>query len=127
MKAWRYQSPVLCSSRYVFLSAFGRVVVLVSSIHANLQKDQNPVVQNYSSECLFFMLVILIERTSRSSGHSMVASLSCYDFFFLEHELDKAQNLKLLISTFGQMLGLIINFCKSELFYFGEINETVAK
>ena len=39
---------------------------------------------------------------------------------FMEHDLDKARNLKLLLSAFEQMSGLKINFHKSELFCFGE-------
>jgi hypothetical protein len=39
---------------------------------------------------------------------------------FMEHDLDKAQNLKLILSAFEQLSGLKINFHKSELFCFGE-------
>ena len=39
---------------------------------------------------------------------------------FMEHDLDKARNLKLLLSAFEQMSGLKINFHKCELFGFGE-------
>jgi hypothetical protein len=43
---------------------------------------------------------------------------------FMEHDLDKAQNLKLILSAFEQLSGLKINFHKSELFCFGEaLNE----
>jgi hypothetical protein len=43
---------------------------------------------------------------------------------FMEHDLEKAQNLKLILSAFEQLSGLKINFHKSELFCFGEaINE----
>jgi hypothetical protein len=38
----------------------------------------------------------------------------------MEHDLDKAQNLKLILSAFEQLSGLKINFHKSELFCFGE-------
>jgi hypothetical protein len=42
----------------------------------------------------------------------------------MEHDLDKAQNLKLILSAFEQLSGLKINFHKSELFCFGEaLNE----
>jgi hypothetical protein len=48
-------------------------------------------------------------------------------FFFMEHDLDKAQNLKLIILAFQQLSGLKINFHKSELFSFGEaLNEVNA-
>jgi hypothetical protein len=40
---------------------------------------------------------------------------------FMEHDLEKAQNLKLVLSAFEQLSGLKINFHKSELFCFGEV------
>jgi hypothetical protein len=39
---------------------------------------------------------------------------------FMEHDLEKAQNLKLICAAFEQLLGLKIKFHKSELFCFGE-------
>jgi len=39
---------------------------------------------------------------------------------FLEHDLDEAVNLKLVLSVFEQLSGLKINFHKSEVFLFGE-------
>jgi hypothetical protein len=39
---------------------------------------------------------------------------------FMEHDFDKAQNLKLILSAFELLCGLKINFHKSELFCFGE-------
>jgi hypothetical protein len=39
---------------------------------------------------------------------------------FLEHDLDKARNMKLILTAFELVLGLKINFHKSELFCFGE-------
>lgn len=39
---------------------------------------------------------------------------------FMDHNLEKACNLKLLLCAFEQILGLKINFHKSELFCFGE-------
>jgi hypothetical protein len=46
---------------------------------------------------------------------------------FMEHDLEKAQNLKLILSAFEQLSGLKINFHKSELFCFGEaLNEVSA-
>jgi hypothetical protein len=42
----------------------------------------------------------------------------------MEHDLEKAQNLKLILLAFEQLSELKINFHKSELFCFGEaINE----
>jgi hypothetical protein len=39
---------------------------------------------------------------------------------FMEHDLKKARNMKLLLSAFEELLGLKINFYKSEVFCFGE-------
>jgi hypothetical protein len=45
----------------------------------------------------------------------------------MEHDLEKAQNLKLILSAFEQLSGLKINFHKSELFCFGEaLNKVTA-
>jgi hypothetical protein len=38
---------------------------------------------------------------------------------FLDHNLEHAQNIKLLLTVFEQMSGLKINFHKSELFCYG--------
>jgi hypothetical protein len=39
---------------------------------------------------------------------------------FMDHDLEKARNLKLILVVFEQLLGLKINFHKSELFCFGD-------
>lgn len=39
---------------------------------------------------------------------------------FIDHDLEKARNLKLILSAFEQISGLKINFHRSELFCFGE-------
>jgi hypothetical protein len=45
----------------------------------------------------------------------------------MEHDLEKAQNLKLILSAFEQLSRLKINFHKSELFCFGDaLNEVNA-
>jgi hypothetical protein len=36
----------------------------------------------------------------------------------MEHDLDKALNMKLILCIFDELLGLKINFHKSEVFYF---------
>jgi hypothetical protein len=38
---------------------------------------------------------------------------------FLEHDLQQAKNLKLILSVFEKLSGLKINFHKSKLFCFG--------
>ena len=44
---------------------------------------------------------------------------------FMDHDIDKAMNLKLILSAFEQLSGLKINFHKSELFCFGEAKEAI--
>jgi hypothetical protein len=39
---------------------------------------------------------------------------------FLEHDLEQAKNLKIILCAFEQLSGLKINFHKSELFCYGE-------
>lgn len=42
---------------------------------------------------------------------------------FMDYDIVKAENLKMLLCTFEQVSGLKINFHKSELFCFGRANE----
>jgi hypothetical protein len=44
----------------------------------------------------------------------------------MEHDLEKARNLKLILAAFKQLSGLKINFHKSELFCFGEAQDSRA-
>jgi hypothetical protein len=44
---------------------------------------------------------------------------------FMDHDLNKVRNMKLLLCAFEQALGLKINFYKSELFFFGQAQEAV--
>jgi mannosylglycoprotein endo-beta-mannosidase len=60
--------------------------------------------------------------------HLVVCGLSILQYagdtiLFTEHDLEKARNLKLILSTFEQLSGLKINLHKSEFFCFGEANE----
>jgi hypothetical protein len=45
---------------------------------------------------------------------------------FLDHDLEQAKNLKLLLYAFEQLLGLKINFHKSEVFCYGAAREMEA-
>ena len=83
------------------------------------------------------MLAILIER-AKSEGqiegvipHLVDVGLSILQYaddtiLFMELDLEKARNLKLILSAFEQLSGLKINFHKSELFCFGEARENAA-
>jgi hypothetical protein len=42
---------------------------------------------------------------------------------FMEHDIEKAQSIKLLLCAFEQLSGLKINFHKSEIFCFGEAKD----
>jgi hypothetical protein len=44
---------------------------------------------------------------------------------FMKHDFNKARNLKLILPMFEQLLGLKINFHKSELFCFGDAQDEV--
>jgi hypothetical protein len=41
----------------------------------------------------------------------------------MEHDLEKAMNMKLILCIFEQLLGLKINFHKSEIFCSGKAKE----
>ena len=77
------------------------------------------------------MLDILIKRAkeeSQISGvvpHLVDGGLSVLQYaddtiLFMEHDLDQARNMKLLLYAFEQASGLKINFHKSEIYCFGD-------
>jgi hypothetical protein len=41
----------------------------------------------------------------------------------MEYDIDKAKNMKILLSAFEQLSGLKINFHKSDFFCFGQAKE----
>jgi hypothetical protein len=80
------------------------------------------------------MLALLIKRAKdegQISGivphlvHDEISILQYADdtIIFMDHDLEKAQNMKLLLCAFEQVSGLKINFHKSELFCFGEAQD----
>ena len=80
------------------------------------------------------MLAILINRAKdegQVSGvvpHLVDGSLSILQYaddtiLFMDHDIEKATNMKMLICAFEQLSGLKINFHKSEIFYFGQAKE----
>jgi hypothetical protein len=80
------------------------------------------------------MLAILIERakvTGQIEGvvpHLVDGGLSILQYaddtiLFMDHDIDKARNMKLILTAFEQLSGLKINFHKSELFCFGEAKD----
>ena len=80
------------------------------------------------------MLKILISRANLDGqfdgivSHLVDGGLSILQYaddtiLFMDHDLDKARNLKLLLYAFEQASGLKINFHKSEVFCFGNAQE----
>lgn len=80
------------------------------------------------------MLVTLINRAKREGHiegvipHLLDDGLSILQYaddtiLFMDHDLDKARNLKLILCAFEQLSGLKINFHKSEIFCFGDAKE----
>jgi hypothetical protein len=80
------------------------------------------------------MLAILIARAKEDGqvggliphlvegGVSILQYADC-TILFMEHDLDKVVNMKLILCLFEQLSGLKINFHKSELFFFGKAKE----
>jgi hypothetical protein len=83
------------------------------------------------------MLAILIEH-AKSDGqiegvipHLVDGGLSILQYadntiLFMEHDLEKAHNLKLIFAAFEQLSGVKINFHKSEMFCFGGAQDEAA-
>ena len=80
------------------------------------------------------MLAVLIGRAKENGlvggvvPHLIDGGVSILQYaedtiIFMEHDIAKARNMKLVICLFEQMSGLKINFHKSELFCFGRAKE----
>jgi hypothetical protein len=80
------------------------------------------------------MLVILIKRAKAEGqiegviSHLVDDGLLIFQYtndtiLFMEHDLEKARNMKLLLSAFKELSGLKINFHKSEVFCFREAKD----
>jgi hypothetical protein len=80
------------------------------------------------------MLAILIARAKEAGQvegvipHLVQDGLSILQYaddtvIFMGHDLAKALNMKLILSTFEQLSGLKINFHKSEIFCFGKAKD----
>jgi hypothetical protein len=83
------------------------------------------------------MLAIMIERANNDGlieeviAYLVDGGLSILQYaddtiLFMEHDLEKAQNLKLILSAFEQLSRLKLNFHKSEFFCFGEAQDEVS-
>jgi hypothetical protein len=82
------------------------------------------------------MLAIMIKRAKNDGliegfiPHLVDGGLSILKYaddtiLFMEHDLEKSKNLKLILSAFEQLFGLKIKFHKSELFCYGEAQDKV--
>jgi hypothetical protein len=80
------------------------------------------------------MLAIIIEHAKADGKiegvvpHLVDGGLSILQYaddttLFMEHDLEKARNMKLILLAFEQLSGLKINFHKSDFFCFGESND----
>jgi len=80
------------------------------------------------------MLAILINRAKDESQvieivpHLVDGGLSILQYaddtiLFMDHDIEKATNIKMLLCAFEQLSGLKINFHKSEIFCFGQAKE----
>jgi hypothetical protein len=90
----------------------------------------SPVLLNLVAD----MLSILINRAKNNGqirrlvAHLVEGGLSILQYtndkiLFMEHDLEQAANMKLLLCAFEQLLGLKINFHKSEIFCHGGAKE----
>ena len=80
------------------------------------------------------MLAILIKRAKDDGQirgvipHLVDDGLSILQYaddtiLFLDHDIEQAKIMKLLLSVFEQISGLKINFHKSEIFCYGQMKE----
>jgi hypothetical protein len=76
------------------------------------------------------MLAVIISRAKEAEQvhgvvpHLVDEELSILQYaddtiIFIDNDLERAKNMKLLLCVFEQLLGLKINFHKSELFCYG--------
>jgi hypothetical protein len=98
------------------------------STHKGLRQEDtlSPILFNIVAD----MLVVLFARAKEEHQfngivpHLIDGGLSILQYaddtvVFLDHNIEQARNVKLLLTTFEQMSGLKINFHKSELFCYG--------
>nr|ABA91694.2 transposon protein, putative, CACTA, En/Spm sub-class [Oryza sativa Japonica Group] len=97
------------------------VVILHETLHELHRKDKSGVIFKIDFEKAYDKVKWpFVQQTLRMKGFSS----RWYDtIIFLEHDLQQAKNLKLILSVFEKLSGLKINFHKSELFCFGQAKE----
>jgi hypothetical protein len=103
----------------------------------SLFSDKERVRQGDLINVVADMLAILIKRSKDQDmfdglvphlvdGVHYVMQYADDTIIFIDDDIVKVRNLKLLLCTFEKLSGLKINFHKSDLFGFGEIKERIA-
>ena len=75
---------------------------------------------------LFINRAKAVDQLSGVVPHLIDGDLSILQYaddtiLFMDHNLEHAHNMKTILCAFEQLLGLKINFHKSEIFFFGEV------
>ena len=117
----------------------GRVVINVNGEVGSFFQRKKGLQQGDPLSSILFnivadMLALFINRKKTEDQlrsvvpHLVDGGLSILQYaddtiLFLEHNLEQAHNMKLILCAFEQLSGLKINFHKSEIFCFGEAKE----
>ena len=123
-----------CAMVHSFVSG-GSVAIKVNDDVGHYFQTKKGLRQGDSVSPMLFnivadMLAVMIERAKVDGqidgvvNHLVDGGLSILQYaddtiLFMDHDLEKARNLKLILSAFEQLSGLKINFHKSELFWRG--------
>jgi hypothetical protein len=129
---WRALINSFMSGGSVSIKANADVGTYFQTLKGLRQDPLSPILFNIVAD----MLAIMIERVKNDGLIEGVIPLLVDEglyilqyandmVLFMEHDLEKAQNLKIILSAFEQLSGLKINFHKSELFCFGEAQDEV--
>src|SRR6266498_5281950 len=132
-------SPKWCSWVQSFISG-GSVAVNVNNEIGHYFQTRKGLRQGDPLSPLLFniiadMLPVLIKRAKEYGQiggvvpHLIDGGLSILQYvddtiLFIEHDLEKARNMKLLLCAFEHISGLKINFHKSEIFCFGNVQQS---
>jgi hypothetical protein len=121
-------APFWCRWVQQFVSG-GSVAVKVSGVIFKPEKAYGKVIHFHLFSLIFAdMLAIFITRAKEDGQiqglipHLVDGGLSILQYaddtiLFMEHDLEQAKNMKIILCAFEQLSGLKINFHKSELFF----------
>ncbi|WVZ92700.1 hypothetical protein U9M48_038746 [Paspalum notatum var. saurae] len=130
------QCPSFCNTGLHPLAHGGNVGIKVNDLYFQMRKGlrQGDPLSPILFNIVVDMLAIIVSR-AKAIGlfkwvvpHLVDDGLSILQYaddivLFLDHDLDQAKNMKLVLCLFEQLSGLKINFYKSEIFCFGEAKE----